>query len=167
MTAFVFKELVNDPHADVISAALGATATGEFGSVDVGQAVKMGSANNYVQCADGDEMEGVVVTVEPFTVNDGYSFGSVQRNKRVVAQVAANEGGTVAVGAFVVCGTPVALGTANGMPQVKNGTAASQAGGAPYAYTERTPNTHMWKCIRVVTGTGAAGDKVLLERVNA
>jgi len=163
MTDFNYTELVNSPHADIISAALGATA-GLFSDTDVGQAVKMGVANDYVQAVDGDEMEGVVTSVEVVTVNDGMSFGSVQRNMRVTAQVAANEGGTMAVGDHVVVGTPIALGTANGMPQVKIGTAASQLAVADYDYTERTPNNFMWKCIRIVSGTGVLGDVVLLER---
>lgn len=149
MTDFVFRPLVNDPHADVISAQLG-TTNGAFSSDDAGQAVKLGAANAYVQCADGDEMEGFVTSVEPFTVNAGKSFGSVQRNKRVIAQVAANEPATVDVGEKVLCGTPISLGTANGKPQVKVGT----------------PTDHVWRCIRILSGTGAAGDDVLIERVN-
>jgi len=163
MTDFNFTELVNSPHADIISAALGATA-GLFSDTDVGQAVKMGVASDYVQAVDGDELEGFVTSVEVVTVNAGMSFGSVQRNMRVVAQVASNEGGTMAVGDFVVVGTPIALGTANGKPQVKIGVAASQLTSANYTYTEKTPNNHMWKCIRLVSGTGVAGDSVLLER---
>jgi hypothetical protein len=165
MTDFAFTPLVNSPHADVISAQLGATV-GLFGSVDVGQAVKLGvGSSSYVQCADDDEMEGVVVAVSDFNVNDGMSFGSVQRNKRIKAEVAANEGGTMAVGDHVVIGTPIALGTANGFPQVKIGTAASQLASGTYDYTERTPNTFIWRCIRIISGTGVLGDKVLIEKV--
>ncbi len=167
MTTFVFTPLVNSPHADTVSAALGATASNLFSDKDVGQAVKMGTANNYVQAVDGDEMEGFVAAMMGVTVNDGFSFGTVQRNKRVEAQVASNEGGTMAVGDSIVVGTPIALGTANGKPQVKIGAAASQSGTTPFAYTERTPNTYIWKCIDIVSGTGVAGDSVLLERVQA
>jgi len=165
MTAFAFTELVNSPYADIISAALG-NNTNQFGDRDVGQAVKLSTADNYVQCVDDDELEGVVVSMETVTVNSGYSLGSVQRNKRMEAQVASNEGGTMAVGDHIVCGTPIALGTANGKPQVKIGTAASQLTSGTYDYTERTPNTFIWRCIRIVSGTGVAGDTVLIERLN-
>lgn len=165
MTAFSFRPLVNDPSADIISAALG-NNTDQFDTVDVGQAVKLDSTGStYVQCADGDEMEGFVISVEPFNVNSGFSFGSVQRDKRVKAQVAANEGGTLAIGDHLVIGTPIALGTASGYPQVKAGVAAAQDGTTPFAYTERTPNTFIWRVIEILTGTGVAGDLVLIERV--
>src|SRR5210317_538462 len=103
MTDFVFTPLVNSPHADVISAGLGDN-TNEFGSVDIGQAVKLGAAQNYVQVAAGDDIEGVVVAVDGNTVNDGYSFGSVQRDKRFRAQVGSDEVGQVAIGAEIVAG---------------------------------------------------------------
>jgi hypothetical protein len=166
MTDSVYTPLVNDPHADVISAQLG-TTNSQFSDKDVGQAVKMGLVSNYVQCSDGDEIGGVVVAVAPHTVNDGKSFGSVQRNKRIKAAVAANQGGTaMAVLDLVVCGTPLALGTA-GLTQVKTGTDASQLGADPFTYTERSPNTELWRVIRIMTGTGVAGDHVLIERVTA
>ena len=149
MTDFAFTPLVNSPHADVISAALGATAANEFGSVDVGQVVKLGSAQNYVQVAAGNEIEGIVTVVDGVTVNDGFSFGSVQRDKRFRAKVAADQASTITLGGLVVAGTPIALGTANGYPQVKDGT----------------PTTHKWRCIRIVSGTGIAGDDVIIEKV--
>lgn len=149
MTDFVFTPLVNSPHADVVSAALGATATDLYSDVDVGQAVKVGIVNNYVPAVDGNDLEGVVVSVMGNTVNDGFSFGSVQKNKRVLATVAANEAGTVDPGDLVICGTAIALGTANSLPNVKVGAPAS----------------HFWRCIRIITGTGVAGDSVLIERI--
>jgi phosphoribosylformylglycinamidine (FGAM) synthase-like amidotransferase family enzyme len=163
MTTFKFRPRVNDPMADVISTALGDN-TGEFKTIDIGQAVKQGSDSTYVQVADGDEIEGVVVAVEGFTVNDGFSFGSVQRDRAVKAQVVAG-GSQVAVLDMVVAGTPIALGTANGFPQVKKGAAASQAGTDPFAYTERTPNTHLWRVTSIISGNGSAGDYVLIERI--
>jgi hypothetical protein len=148
MTDFVFTPLVNSPHADVISAGLGDN-TNEFGSVDIGQAVKLGAAQNYVQVAAGDDIEGVVVAVDGNTVNDGYSFGSVQRDKRFRAQVGSDEVGQVAIGAEIVAGLPIALGTANGYPQVKNGS----------------PSVYRWRVLRHVTGNGSAGDMVIIERI--
>jgi hypothetical protein len=149
MTDFKFTPLVNSPHADVVSAALGATAANLFGSVDIGQIVKMGSGQNYVQAVTTNEIEGVVVAVDGITVNDGFSFGSVQKDKRVRARVAADQSGAITLLGLVVAGTPIALGTANGYPQVKDGT----------------PTVHKWRVIRIISGTGVAGDDVLIERI--
>jgi hypothetical protein len=148
MTTFVFTELV--PTEKVLSAALGPNANTKFADADVGKAVKLGSANNYVLVEAGDEIEGFVTSIEPFTVNNGFSFGGVVVSGRVTAEVGANQGATpMAVGDYVVADAPVALGTA-GKAQVKTGT----------------PTKFLWRCIRVVSGTGAAGSMVLLERIN-
>jgi hypothetical protein len=148
MTTFVFTELV--PTEKVLSAALGPNTNTKFADADVGKAVKLGSANNYVLVEAGDEIEGFVTSIEPFTVNNGFSFGGVVVSGRVTAEVGANQGATpMAVGDYVVADAPVALGTA-GKAQVKTGT----------------PTKFLWRCIRVVSGTGAAGSMVLLERIN-
>lgn len=149
MTVFHFTELVNDPLADVVSAALGVDADHKFAQNDVGKGVAMGAASNYVPLAEDDEIEGIVTSVEPFTVNDGFSFGAVQKNKRAMAVVGANQGATPMAPLDLVVGdAPVALGTA-GRITVKTGA----------------PTVHIWRCIRLVSGTGVAGDTVLIERV--
>lgn len=148
MTTFVFEELVNDPPATVLSAALGA-GTGELdSSTDIGKGVKLSTANNYIICAAGDEIEGVITSVEPWTVNDGYSFGGVQVDRRIVGTVGASDIGTLDIGELAVADTQAAFGTAGGLV-VQSGT----------------PANFKWRCIRHITGTGATGDSVLLERV--
>lgn len=149
MTTFAFTELVNSPMADVVSACLGASAGAKLNDNDVGKPVKLGSAQNYVVCAAGDEIEGFVVAVEPATANDGFSFGSVIRNKRITAQVDAAQVGTLAIGEYVIAGASSALGTKDTYPKVKEGT----------------PSTFKWRVISIKSGTGVAGDLVLLERV--
>lgn len=149
MTTFVFTELVNSPHADVVSAALGVNAAGKFSDKDIGKPVKMAANNNFVLCASGDQIEGFVTAVEANTVNDGFSFGSVIRNKRIIAQVDAAQVGTLVVGEFAVAGTSSALGTKDNYPKVLQGT----------------PADYKWKVIRNISGTGVAGDLVLLEKI--
>ena len=149
MTTFVFTELVNSPHADVVSAALGVNSAGKFSDKDIGKPVKMAANNNYVLCASGDQIEGFVTAVEANTVNDGFSFGSVLRNKRIIAQVDAAQVGTLVVGEFAVAGTSSALGTKDTYPKVLQGT----------------PADYKWKVIRNISGTGVAGDLVLLEKI--
>jgi len=148
MTDFVFTLLVNDPPATILSAALG-TGANAFGSeTDIGKGVKLGTSQNYVLCADDDEIEGVVASVEPFNVNDGFTFGTVQVDRRVEAEVGASQAGALAVGALVVSDVPVAVAT-DGVLTVKAGS----------------PATFKWRVLRHVTGTGVTGDTVLLERI--
>lgn len=164
MSTFRFNVKVNDPFADITDAALGTAGQG-WGNEEVGKAVKLSTANNYILCTNGDEIEGFVVAVEPNTVNSNVSFGSVQRNKRMQAVLAAGVTGAT-VGLFVVAAAQEAVGTqTNGNKAlVKPGTAASQLGSGSYAYTERTPNTYMWRIIRLLTD-GEAGSTVVIERV--
>lgn len=165
MPTFKFTPLVNSPFADVISAALGDGSSEIWSSDDVGKAVKLSADSTYALCSAGDEIEGFVVAVDAGpTVNSGFSFGSVQRNKRVEAEVASDQSGTMAVGDLVIAGAGAVMGTSQ-KAMVKSGTAASQSGTTPFAYTERTPNTHLWRCIAIVSGTGAVGDTVLIERI--
>lgn len=146
MTAFVFSELV--PQEDVISTALGTSTSTKFALVDLGKAVKLGTAQNYVPPASGDDIEGIVVAIEPFTVNDGFSFGSVATEGRFQATA----GGAISIGGYVVSGTPVALGT--------EGVATVIAG---------APAKFFWRVIRNITSPGNAaanGHTVLIEKVS-
>jgi len=152
MTEFVFTPLVNDPHADVITAALGVDANNKLNDNDVGKPVILAASNNFVLCADGDDIDGFLVSTEANTVNDGFALGSVQRNKRFVVQVEAGEAGTLAVGTFAVAGIPaVAINVKQTYPQVILKAAAAGAA--------------LWRVIRVISGTGVAGDLILIERV--
>lgn len=146
MSQFLFGDTMNIEERRLTKAALGVSAAAPFNRLDEGKAVKMGTASNYVPVADGDEIEGFVATVEVQTVNDGFSFGTVQRGATAFAEVGS---GTVTVGAYVVAATPVALGTA-GAAKIKSGA----------------PTKFLWRVIRIVTGTGAVGDTVLLRREN-
>lgn len=149
MTTFVFTETV--PTA-LISTALGVAklvgsqGVGEYVSADLNKAVKLSSANNYVLATAGDNIDAFIKAIEPFTVNDGVSFGGVQQEGRVQAVVGT---GPLAVGDLVVADTQVALGT-EGLAKVK---LAVPVAGLGY-----------WKVIRIVLGTGIAGDTVLLEK---
>lgn len=152
MTQFVFTPLVNDPHADVISAAIGVDASNKLNDNDLGKPVILAANNNYVLCADGDDIHGFLVSTEAATVNDGFAFGSVQRNKRFEVQVEAGELGTAIVGSYVVAGIPaVAINVKQTYAQVI--VKAAVAGAS------------LWRVIRVITGTGVAGDRVLIEKV--
>lgn len=148
MNLFQFTPLTTTPaELDIISAAIGDNTQQAGSDFDIGKAVKLGDDQNYVLCDASDEIEGFINTVSPQTVNDGFSFGGIQRRKRIMAQVGANQGaGAMAVKDYVVADAQVAFGT-KGVAQVKTGT----------------PTTYLWRVLRV-DGTGVVGDMVLLER---
>lgn len=129
--------------------ALGADANNKLNQNDVGKAVKMAAGNdqNYVLCTDGDDIEAIVSSVDPQTVNNGFAFGGVQTWGRAIAQVDAGQAGQLAVGGQVVSGGEIALNTA-GVAQVKSGTGT----------------IFKWRVVRILSGDGSAGDSVLIER---
>jgi hypothetical protein len=157
MTDFAFTELVDG--ALTYSTAFG-TPAAKFTDTDRNKLVKLGTVGNtYVLCADGDDIEGYVHSLETWTVNDGYSFGSVRKNGRKYAQAAS----ALTVGAYVVAAAPTALGTP--LP----GGSTSPVGqhvpmGLPLVKAGPGVN-HKWRVIAIVSGSGAIGDKVLIERV--
>ena len=144
-----------------VSALAGDTAglaAGYLTDADVGKGVKLGAADRYVLAATGDEIEGFLVSVESATV-DGFTFGSIVLAGRKNVTVE----GTVAIGGLVTFGVAIAKGVALTVPAaVKAGVAASQSGTTPFAYTARTPNTHLW---RLISGAGTTGTPGVIERV--
>lgn len=161
MADFKFALLTHSPERiNVISTKLGTRAgnatelksgLGEYGDDEVKKAVKLGTANNYVLCADGDEIEGFIDNVDSGGTSGGYSFGGVARPNggfRVEAQVAAGVATPLVLKDLVVAGAQLAVGT-KGLPQVKKGT----------------PALYKYRVLRIVSGTGVAGDIVLLEKI--
>jgi hypothetical protein len=144
MPSFAFLETV--PGKEIVSACLGPDANTKFKTADVGKPVKLGTAQNFVLCADTNEIEGFVTSVEAPTYNNGFSFGGVQRWGWATAQVAAGAI-AVAVGDYVVAGAQTALGTA-GLPQIKGGT----------------PTKFLWRVYRLLGANGNPGSQVLLYR---
>lgn len=165
MTTFAYNESVTDAIKDTISVALGASSSAPFGNNDLGKAVKRGTAQNYVLCTDNDPIEGFVTAIEPWTVNAGFSFGSVQRRGRMTVQVGTGE--TVTLNGYVVAYTQTALGTA-GYAQVAPAPAVVvqvDATPTPDEATIPMASPYNWQVIRIISGTGVAGDLVLVERV--
>jgi len=141
MTQFAFGVTIKDER-DLESSSLGTGVGNTYVTGDIGRLLKMASAQNHVVCADGDPIEAVLVAVEPFTVNDGFSFGTIRRTGRIEA--AAPNG--IANLATVVAGAQPALGSAV-MARVKAGAGK-------------------WRVVRV-NGNDTAGagfTKVLIER---
>ncbi len=164
MSDLMFQPTV--PTGCVIAAHLGAdgTAPNRFTDKEIGKAVKLAGLDNYVLCADGDELEGVVLAIEPGTIDNGFSYGSVQKDGRVIA---INTGsGALTVGTYVVASAQAALGTANATggnnfdpcPQVEAGSAGVP--GTSFA----VPATYKWRVISLLGGNGAVNSAVLIEK---
>ncbi len=150
------------PPGSVISSPLGDTTATPFAQNDVGKAVVFQNGASAVAgtleavlATDNADIEGFVNSVEPNTVNDGYSFGGVQVKGQYEVLVGAT--GAVAVKDFVVIdGAQTALGTAQTGVSVKAYTVlATDLVGMP-----------LWQCTQILTGDGTtAGNVILIERV--
>jgi hypothetical protein len=163
MPKFLFAELVDAQKQEVITTRLGAGsgAANNLTDAENGKLVKLAGESRYNLCAVGDEIEGRIVAINVAT-QDAFTLGSVQKNARFAVTfdgLQATPGtGAVAVGDYVVCGTPVVKGTSLpliGSPKVCKATAAGN-----------TLN-HKWRVISLGTaGTGAAGTTGLIELVS-
>ena len=148
MSSFAFTTLTNSPdNAQYESACLGVDADNNLTENDIGKAVKLATSNNYVVSTTDDEIEAILVALEPVTYNDGFSFGTIQRRGRAEAVVGTSEAGTVAIGELVLVDDQAAVGTAGGLVVYPG-----------------APSQFLWRIIRIISGTGAAGDDVLIER---
>ena len=150
MTVFKFQNLVTDQKT--ITAVLG-TGTGDvFDDSSIDKPVKLGANDNYVKCVAGDEIEGFVSSIEPGTVNAGYSHGGVQTWGRKFVKVDAGQATPLVPGDKVVAGAVVADGTylTGELPNVQKAAGAI---------------TFAWRVISIVT-SGAAGGTVLIERAS-
>lgn len=126
----------------VISAKLGTTAGTYYTDADKGKPVKMVADGRYALCADGDQIEGFIHALQPYTA-DNFTFGSVY----VGGDENFNEAtatGSLTFGQYVVA-------AANGMVK-------AAPGGAPENLTF---------CWRVVGGTiaGSGTRKVILQKI--
>lgn len=158
MTDFVYSVLASLPDDAVVSAALGVNAAGKLTDFDKYKALKLAGNNNYVLAADGDDIEGVLVSVEPFTVNNGFGFGSVQTKDRIIAR---NDGaGAIAVRAQVIAAAQGAVGTAN--TTISTG---ALTGVTPTPVKAGTGAVFNWRVISLLGAAGAVGDPILIERV--
>ena len=116
---------------------LGTTGAGNvYGDTEVGKAVKLGATSQYVLCAAGDAIEGVISSVNDGTY-DGFSVGGIVSTgyKNVVLDgLQATPGtGAIAIGDYVVTGTVVAKGTAlTGALKVCKATDQAAAKAAPF-----------------------------------
>lgn len=159
MAKFKFGVLVDGAAVVTARVADGTGSSNQLTKSDNGKLLKLKGDSQYGLCAVGNEIEGFLVQGDDQAPQDGYNLGSVQMEGRFVAVcdgLQATPGtGTIAVGDFVVAGTPVARGTAltEAGPRVCKATASSSG------------LTFLWRVVSIVSGTGAVGDTVIVEEV--
>ena len=114
MAKFNFAPLLLDGVTQTARIGDGATP---LTASDVGKFLKLKADSQYGLCAEGDPIEATLETHgSPAGTYDGFTLGGIMKGgrRRVKCQV------SLAVGAFVEAGTPVALGTAlTDLPLVK------------------------------------------------
>jgi hypothetical protein len=153
---------------------------------DNGKFVKLAGDSRYDLCAVGDKIEGVIQVADDLVAKfDGYVLGAVMREHgtRIVCVADGSQAagtGSIAVGDYVVAGTPVAKGTAMTLAGPKVRKATNQPGTAVTTADATKPNIDIalaavadqamvaaygWRVVAILSGTGAVGDKVLIERV--
>ena len=123
---------------------------------EVGKFCKLVAESRFDNCVVGDQIEGRITGIET-APQDGITIGSVMDEGRFQVTfdgLQATPGtGSVAIGDFVVCGTPIAKGTALTVPaRVCKATAAG--------------NTllHRWRVVSLgAAGTGAVGTTGCIE----
>jgi len=164
------------PVGAVISSPLGDTTGTKLVQNDVTKAVKFQNGSSgqagtleAVLCGAGETIDGFVTSVEPNTVNDGFSFGGVQIQGQALAEVGTT---TVAVNDLVEIESQAALGTAGVPAVVKRAAVVVRNDTIPNCATdtialfESERKVTNWRCTQILTGDGTtAGDSILLERV--
>lgn len=147
------QQFYMQPLVDVIgndSAALGVSNVLRFTSADINKPVKLIASDTYGLCAAGDEIEATCEAISAFTVNSGFSFGTI--NKRGRRTVTVGGSSACPFNSLVLAGPNAALNTAVTLnPVVQLGA----------------PTKHLWRVISTLGGVGAVGSNVVIERINS
>lgn len=174
MAKFKLKELVG---LQPITVRLGvgsvySTPANAYTDKEIGKFVKLSGDSAYVLCAVGDPIQAVITGVESYNADD-FSIGSVDATgrKRVLLDGSEAAGtGSIAIGDYVVTGTPVAKDTALTIltpPKVRKAT--NQPGAVPADLTaagkQALNGIFAWRLVSF-DSAGAVGDFGVIERVN-
>ena len=174
MAKFKLKELDG---SQPITVRLGAgsvysTPANAYTDKEIGKFVKLSGDSAYSLCAVGDPIQAVITGVESYNADD-FSIGSVDATgrKRVLLDGSEAAGtGSIAIGDYVVAGTPVAKDTALTIttpPKVRKAT--NQPGAVPGDLTaagkQALNSIFAWRLVSF-DSAGAVGDFGVIERVN-
>lgn len=176
MPKFLMQPLIG---TEAKTARLGA-GTGDanrLNDIDAGKPVKLVGESRFDLCAAGDPIEGFIVAVDTATL-DGYSTGGVKGTKRGHLEYVTFDGlqatpgtGTIAVGDYVVAGTPSAKGVAipSTGPKVCKATqqpGVTEAAAVGDVNDQLKVAMYAWRVVSLGTaGTGAVGTRGVIERI--
>lgn len=173
MPKFKFGVDLNLAETQTARTADGSGAANQLTKADVGKFVKLAGDSQYGLCAVGDKIEGVLTQADDIPPADGYNLGSVQNAPRTRVKCTCDGSqaagtGSLAVGDFVVAGTPVARGTAlsGAFPKVRKAT--NQPGAVPADLTAAGDQAKVaafgWRVVSL-GNAGAVGDTCIIEKV--
>lgn len=162
MAKFQIVETIHSEKVQTVRLADGtraANAANPYTDAEVGKAVKLSADSRYVLCVAADTIEGIVSSINEGTYDDYSIGGIVQSGYKSVTFDGSQAAGTgaILVGDYVLVGTVVAKGTAQGALtplKVRKATDQAAAKAAPFK-------------ARVVSlgsaGTGAVGTVGVIE----
>ncbi len=168
------QPVVPDAAATPVRYGAGSGAGDQLTQAEVGKFVKLVATDRYDNCDVGDDIEGAVYAVE-LAPQNGFTIASVLNARGTRMHVTfdglqATPGtGAIAAGDYVVCGTPVAKGTAlTRFPKVCKRTV--QPGGTLADLAAATAalkaSLHAWRVVSLGSAaTGAVGTVGVIERV--
>lgn len=163
MPNFTFGPKAALPDDATFSAALGVNPAGRLTDFDLYKAVKLIGDSRYGLCEAGDDIEGVLISVEVNTVNAGYGFGTILCKDAVVASNAG--AGAIAVGAYVVAAAQPAVGTA--LTRVTSGPLTGNLPTPVRVATalELEASNFKWRVTSLLGGNGGVGTPILIQRI--
>lgn len=138
----------------------GTGAANNMNTKDEGKLIKLVGESRYDLCAAGDTIEGWIYGIELAT-SGGFTVGGRVQDGMIFATADGLQTtpgtGALAIGDYVLAGTPTAKGTALAVyPKVVKATDQAAAKASPFA----------WRVVSLTqAGTGAVGTTVVLERV--
>jgi len=151
------RPTVNDATPVAVRLGAGSGAANNLTTKETGKFAKLAAESRYALAAVGDDIEGVISSVELATQN-GFSYGGVVQDGRLYVTfdgLQATPGtGTIAVGDIVNVGTPVAKDTAlSGPPRVCKATTPANV-------------VFKWRVESLGSaGTGAVGTTGVIARI--
>lgn len=140
--------------------------------VDQNKFVKLAGESQYTLAAAGDNIEGMITSVEA-ALSAGWSVGGIleEGDLRVIADgLQATPGtGAIAIGDYVVVGSVSAAGTINPLFYPKVCKSTIQLGSAPAdlaaAGKQASLAAYPWRVRSLGTaGTGAVGTEIVISR---
>lgn len=125
---------------------------------DIGKAVKIVGDSRVAFCADGDEIHGQLISVEPNQTSGGYKVGTVRAINSPLFDATQGNATALAVGDEVVAAAQAAIGTTNGTAPYHVRMLVKKAGAA-------LGGGQRLKVVAIQSGSGAQGTQVTVSKI--